>query len=493
MAPSIGETFLATAARYPDKPAIIDGETALTYREYAGAALSVAAALGARNAPERVALLMPTSAPFAIAFFGIILSGRTPVPLNFFLAGEELAFIVADCGARLVIASRFFEKQAEGIGAEAVLAEDFLPEALKSAPAKAAAANHFAVIPYTSGTTGRPKGVLLSHGNILANVFACAEHFNFTSEHVILGMLPFFHTFALTTTLVVPAAVGATAVLLPRFEGSAAIRAVTRHKVTAIMAVPSMYRALARTLERADADMSRVRLPISGGEPLPEEVFETYQSRFGVTIYEGYGMTETSPVIAGNTPGASRPLTVGRPLPGVEVRVVNDQGQDAGVNADGEIWVRGESVMEGYLNLPDETESAITGNAFFRTGDIGRFDPDGFLKITGRKKEMMISAGENIFPREIEIVLARHEAVAEAAVIGIPDDVRGEAPKAFVVVKPGKNATADELKEFCRQHIARFKVPSEIEFRDEFPHGPTGKILKQRLVPSYREASGGDR
>jgi acyl-CoA synthetase (AMP-forming)/AMP-acid ligase II len=211
-------------------------------------------------------------------------------------------------------------------------------------------------------------------------------------------------------------------------------------------------------------------------------VFDAYRAKYGVPVYEGYGLTETSPVVAANTPWASKPLTVGKALPNVEVRVVDDAGQDAGVNVDGEIWVRGDSVTEGYLNLPDDTHAAVTGNAFFRTGDIGRFDEEGFLKITGRKKEMIISAGENIFPAEIERVLARHPAVAEVAVIGIADRVRGEAPKAFVVLRPGFEATAEALKEFCREHIARYKIPAEVEFRSEFPHSPTGKILKQRLV-----------
>jgi long-chain acyl-CoA synthetase len=268
------------------------------------------------------------------------------------------------------------------------------------------------------------------------------------------------------------------------------LETIAKNRVTTMVAVPSMYRALLRSLER-QADISSLQLPISGGEPLPEEVFEAYRGRHGVTLLEGYGLTETSPVVSANTPGATKPFTVGRPLPRVEVRVVDESGEDAGINADGEIWVRAASVMEGYLGLPEDTRESITWNGFLRTGDIGRIDQEGYLKITGRKKEMMISAGENIFPREIELVVAKHPAVAEVAVIGIPDEVRGEAPKAFVVLKEGTSATADEIKEFCREHIAKFKVPAEVEFRKEFPHSPTGKILKQRLVRPGPGTAGG--
>jgi len=479
---TIAELFLASASKFAAKPAIIDGSRRLAFREYAGAALSVAAALEKRGEAERVALLLPTSDAFALVFFGAVLSGRTPVPLNFFLTAEELSFLVGDCGAKTVITTRFFETVARALPAETVFVEEFIPEALSLPPTSPARPNAIATILYTSGTTGRPKGVILSNRNILANIRGCVEHFRFSSSNVLLGILPFFHTFALTTTLVLPAAIGATAVLMKRFEPAGAIAAIAANKVTTVIAVPSLYKAMMRAISSDAASLASIELLISGGEPLPEDVFEAYSDRYGVTIYEGYGLTETSPVVAANTPWGLKPFTVGRPLPGVEVRVADEIGEDAGINADGEILIRADSVMEGYLNLPDETRAALTGNGFFRSGDIGRIDEEGFLKITGRKKEMMISAGENIFPAEIERTIARHPAVAEVAVIGIPDAVRGEAPKAFVILKKGAAATAEELKAFCREHIARYKVPSEIEFRTEFPHSPTGKILKQRLV-----------
>ncbi len=490
LSPTINESFLAAAERFPDKPAVIDGDRTLTYRELAGAALKVAHALDDRGEPERVAILLPTSDAFAITFFGVMLSGRIPVPLNFFLTGEEISAVIADCGARTMVTTRYFEEAASALPVEALFAEEFLPAAMRLEPARPARPSPIATILYTSGTTGLPKGVILSHKNILANVAGCCEHFRFDSSNVLLGILPFFHTFALTTTLILPLSIGATTVLMRRFEPSATIEAIARHKVTTVVAVPSMFRALMKSLARGGADLSSLTLPISGGEPLGEDVADAYRHTFGVTIYEGYGLTETSPVVAANTPGAAKRGTVGRPLANVEVRVVDEEGQDAGVNVDGEIWVRADSVMEGYHNRPEETHEALTGNGFLKTGDIGRIDEEGYLRITGRKKEMIISAGENVFPREIEIAIARHPAVAEVAVIGIPDRVRGEAPKAFVVLREGQNATAEELRDFCREHIARYKLPAAVEFRREFPHGPTGKILKQRLIREERGEGG---
>ncbi|MCD6405073.1 MAG: AMP-binding protein [Planctomycetes bacterium] len=479
---SVQEAFLRAAADFPDKPAVVGTERTLTYREYAAAALSVAAALEERGEDECVAFLLPTSQAFALMYFGTLLSGRIPVPLNFFLAPEELSHIIGDCKAKSVFTVKFFKKTARTLPAETVLAEEFIPAALSQSPAAAKTANRTATILYTSGTTGAPKGVVLSQENVLSNVEGCIEHFGFDSHHRVLSILPLFHTFALTTTLALPAVAGATAVLAERFDSGRAVRAIQEHSITTVVAVPSMYRAMLRSLEKADADLSSLELPISGGEPLGEECFDVYRDRHSVTLLEGYGLTETSPVISANTPQAMKPHTVGRPLANLEVRVADAAGQDAGINVDGEIWVRGPSVMVGYLNLPEESRKAMTGNGFFRTGDMGRIDYEGYLRITGRIKEMIISAGENVFPGEVERVLAKHPGVVEAAVIGVPEKLRGEAPKAFVILLEGAETTQEDLKAFCREHIAHYKVPVAVEFREEFPRGPTGKVLKQRLV-----------
>lgn len=488
---SISQRFLASAGTFGEKTAILSGERTLSFAQYAGAALKVAAALETRGEEERVAVLLPTSDAFAIVFFGIMLSGRVAVPLNFFLTSDELSFILADCGAKTLITSRFFEESTAGLAVDVVYAEEFLPQALELEPASPAEANPTATMLYTSGTTGRPKGVVLSHENVLANITGIVEHFHFDPSNVLLSILPLFHTFALTTTLALPAVIGATAVLMPRFDPAGTLKTIEANRVTTMVAVPSMYRALLKALSRGDADLSSLIFPISGGEPLGEDVSAAYLENHGITILEGYGMTETSPVVAANTKEHFKPSTVGRALPNVEVLIADEAGRDAGVDTDGEILVKAPSVMKGYHNLPDETKAAVGQDGFLRTGDIGRLDEDGFLKITGRKKEMIISAGENIFPREIERVLIKHPAVAEAAVIGIAHKSRGEAPKAFVVLGEGASVDTEELQSFCRESLARFKVPAEIEFRDALPHSPTGKILKRRLAEEAR-AEGGE-
>ncbi|MHC4712086.1 MAG: class I adenylate-forming enzyme family protein [Planctomycetota bacterium] len=476
------EAFLAAADRFADKTALVGTRGPYTYREYAGAALAAAAALAERDEAEHVGLLLPTSEAFAVLFLGSAASGRIPVPLNFFLSPRELNAILRDSGVRTVYTVEPFKKTARELDAEVIFVEQWLPEALSSPPAKPSPPNEVATLLYTSGTTGAPKGVVLSQKNILSNVEACIEHVSFTSDHVLLGMLPLFHTFALTVTLLLPATAGATTLLMPRFDPVAATQAIAEHSVTMLVAVPSMYRAMLRTADQKPVDLSSLALPISGGEALPRDVFDAYRDRHGVTLLEGYGLTETSPVISSNTPKNLKPGTVGKPLANLEVRIVDDEGGDAGVNADGEVWVRGPSVMECYFKRPEETAAALTEGAFFKTGDIGRIDEEGFLSITGRKKEMIISAGENIFPCEIEHVLLCHPCVAEVAVVGVPHKMRGEAPKAFVVLKEGASAGEDELKVHCRERIARYKVPVEVEFCAEFPHSPMGKILKHMLV-----------
>ena len=479
---SLNEAFLAAAEREGEKTALAGPGGTYTFAEYAGAALSAARALEESGAGERVALLLPTSEAFAVMYFGTLLSGRVPVPLNFLLSPREISAITRDAGVDRVFTVEAFGELAGALGLETVAVEKWLPRAIAAGPGAPKPANRVATVLYTSGTTGAPKGVVLTQANLLANIEGCVEHFGFGPEHRLLGVLPLFHTFALTTTLLLPAVIGATTVLMPRFEPRRAAEMIPAQSITTLVAVPSMYRAMLRAVENTDVDFTSLELPICGGEPLHEQYFHAWNERHGVTLLEGYGLTETSPVISANTPRRFKPGTVGTPLANLEVRVCDEEGRDAGVNVDGEIRVRGPSVMEGYLNLEEETGAAITPDAFFRTGDIGRRDEDGFLKITGRKKEMIISAGENIFPSEIEQVLLAHPAVAEAAVIGVPHEQRGEAPKAFVVLAEGCTAGADELKDFCRERIARYKVPVEVETRDEFPHSPMGKILKKRLA-----------
>ena len=265
---------------------------------------------------------------------------------------------------------------------------------------------------------------------------------------------------------------------MDRFQPTKVLKLIEEHKISCFMAIPSMYRVLAASDE--EFDVSALRFPISGGEPLPVAIAEAFQNRFGVDIYEGYGQTEAAPVITLNVPGGRKLGTVGRALPKVEVAIWNESGEPLGADEVGEVMVRGQNVMEGYHNLPEETAKTITGG-WLHTGDLGKVDADGFVSITGRKKELIISAGENIYPREIEEALIRHASVKEVAVIGVPDEVRGEVPKAFVIAEEGATLDAGELRSFCKEHVANYKVPKVIEIVDDLPRTPSGKVLKRML------------
>jgi len=309
-------------------------------------------------------------------------------------------------------------------------------------------------------------------------VRSCQTAGQFGSDDTFLCLLPFFHTYAITGTFLLPALNGSKMVLVDRFQPLKVLKMIADHGVTCFLAIPSMYRVLAGT--EGDFDVSSLRFPISGGEPLPVAVAEAFRERFGVDVFEGYGQTEASPVVSLNVPGARKLGSVGRPLPGVEVSVWSDENQPVPPGTVGELVVRGENVMQGYHRLPEETAATVAGG-WLHTGDLGAMDDDGFLTITGRKKELIISAGENIFPREIEEALIQHPSVREVAVVGVPDEVRGEVPKAFVIPAEGARVDERELRGFCRERIAGYKVPKTFEIVDDLPRTPSGKVLKRML------------
>jgi long-chain acyl-CoA synthetase len=279
---------------------------------------------------------------------------------------------------------------------------------------------------------------------------------------------------------------GSKMVLVDRFQPGKVLGLIQEHRISVFLAIPSMYRVLAGT--EGSFDVSSVRFPISGGEPLPLAVAEAFQKRFGVPIFEGYGQTEAAPVVTLNTPGARKMGTIGRPLPGVDVAIWDDQNRVLPIGEVGEIMVRGRNVMQGYHHLPEETEKTIT-QGWLHTGDLGKLDADGFVVITGRKKDLIISAGENIYPREIEEVVAQHPNVKEVAVIGVKDEVRGEVPKAFVIARENTTVDERELRNFCREKLANYKIPKYFEIVADLPRTPTGKVLK-RMLPTTAAAKG---
>jgi long-chain acyl-CoA synthetase len=296
-------------------------------------------------------------------------------------------------------------------------------------------------------------------------------------------VIPQFHSFGFTVMTVTPLILGASAWYLPRFSPAAVVSTIAEKRVTVLLAVASMYGALARMKEADPAALASLKLAISGGEPLPLRIARPFKERFGIDIMEGYGLTETSPVVSVNLPWGHRSGSVGRALPGIVVTTVDENGRSLPPGHEGELVIRGHCVMCGYHNRPEATAAVIREGAL-HTGDVGRVDPDGFIHITGRAKEMMIVGGENVFPLEIETALCDHPAISEAAVVGVPDDVRGEVPLAYVVLHEGATLSDHEIRSFCRQRLPGYKVPREIRVAQELPRGPTGKILKRALKPT---------
>jgi len=481
MTTNIANRFVAVSRSLSEKEAIRDETDSYTYGQLLTAAEAVARNVQEATDCRRVGLLAPISAAFVAGYFGILLADRTPVPLNFLLDAASLDFVAADAGFDTVVAARSFDRLVSDMGTRQLfIGESLCPVGLPLVPASRGGDDE-ATILYTSGSTGRPKGVVLTHRNLLRNFESSCEHIDLESDDVVLGMLPLFHSFGIMTSVLMPLLLGCSVVYMGRFSPGKFFRAVGAHGVTMCFAVASMIRVLVRAGQKKSQDLSSLRSAFAGGEALGAAVCEQFEELFGVPLLEGYGLTETSPVVAFNQPGRNCRGSVGKMLGWVDAMVVDDSGQAVSPGNEGELWVRGDCVTRGYHNRPDETTAAFAPGRWFQTGDLVRIDGDGYLWITGRKKDLIISAGENISPGEIENVLGEHPAVHEAAVVGVPDDSRGEAPMAYVSLEPGCEANVNELAEFCRQRLRRHKIPAVFEFLSELPHGPTGKIDKRRL------------
>lgn len=479
------DAFEVTAASRARRLAASDQSLALDYRSFRAVACGLAGHMTAATECERIGILAPTSTACAAAIFAAWYAGKTPIPLNFLLPHAELAKVVCDARIDCIASIDRFMPLVERAGLKFLpLSDQTLTPGDASIPGKSV--TDTAVILYTSGTSGDPKGVCLSFSNIVGNATNCVAHARMNPDQVFLSVLPQFHSFGLTGLTVIPLLLGASVHYLPRFSPVAFINTIRDQQVSVVLAVASMFGALSHVKSADPAALRSLTLAISGGEPLPPTVFDAFKAKFGVEIMEGYGLTETSPVVAVNLPWAHRPGSVGLPLPDVQVKAVDANGRDLPSGTDGELYIRGHNVMQGYYNRPSETAAALR-DGWFRTGDIGRIDADGFVYITGRAKEMMIIGGENVYPREIEAVLEQHPAVAEAAAIGVSDGIRGEVPVAFVILKDAETGDAvsavtdSVLRDFCRDKIAGFKIPRRIHIAKDFPRSGTGKILKRAL------------
>ena len=485
---SVLTEFLEVAGKHPERPAVVDSSGEWTYAELAGTAQRLASILAQTTDRPHVGLLLPTCRAFPAAFLACQLAGKVPVPMNFLLEAEPLQHITRDAGLDTVVTTGVFRSKAEALPADKLLFFENLD--LASSPPLEGRPDwkddDLATILYTSGTTGVPKGVMLTHGNFTSNVACCREVINFNENDVMIGLLPLFHSFGLTATLLLPGLSGSKTVFLEKFHPGKASELIEKHQVTVLFAIPSMYRFFVRAMESRPFDFNSVRFCISGGEPLEDSLVDAFEKTFGLPLLNGYGLTETSPVVAINRPDDPRRGSIGPPMPGQEAQIADEAGNALLVGQEGELWLRGPNIMKGYYNLPKETAEVLTGDGWFKSGDMARMDEDRYITITGRKKELIKSSGEFIAPFEIEAVLATHPAVYEVAVIGIPDASRGEAPKAYVVLNPGAECTERELLDHCRTALAKFKLPKQLEFREELPHGPTGKVLKRKLREETR-------
>jgi long-chain acyl-CoA synthetase len=470
-------------------------------REAAGRVTSLLSSLGVAPG-DRVGIMLPNVPAFPMAFYGTLAAGAVVVPMNPLLKSREVAFYLGDSGAKVLFAwyaaAGEAAKGAAAAGAKLVTVDE--PD-MKSLLASLFALHTWAdraddddaVILYTSGTTGQPKGAQLTHANLTRNAELTAETLLHSSpDDVVMGCLPLFHVFGLTCGLNATVVGGGTLTLLPRFDAAQALHIIARDRVTIFEGVPTMYAAMLHSPAAADADASSLRTCISGGAAMPVEILHAFEKTFGCMILEGYGLSETSPVASFNHPDAERkPGSIGTPVAGVEMRVVGTDGTDVPPGEVGEIAIRGHNVMKGYWGKPEATAEAIP-DGWFRTGDLARVDEDGYFFIVDRKKEMIIRGGYNVYPREIEEVLYEHPAVAEAAVVGIPHDSLGEEVGAAVALKPGATATPEELQSFVKERVAAYKYPRHVWLEAELPKGPTGKILRREVRRPGAEPPGAE-
>lgn len=491
---NLAASLADTADRLPDKAAITLDRAALTWGQLRGAAAHLAGQVRAAGVGpgDRVALILPNVPAYPVTFYGSLMAGGVVVPLNPLLKAGEIEYFFEDSGARVAFVWPDFAEEAQKAAAQTGTrivvcgptgpAEGQLDEAPALEAVHERADDDTAVILYTSGTTGKPKGAELTHFNLRRNAERSAfDIIQIGEDDVIMGCLPLFHVFGLTCALDAAMLAGATLTLIPRFDAGTALEVIARDRVTIFEGVPTMYAGMLNHPSADSADTSSLRTCVSGGSAMPVEVLRRFEEKFGCRVLEGYGLSETSPVASFNMlDQPSRPGTIGRAIPGCEMRLVDLEGNEAAPGEIGEIAIRGENVMKGYWNRPQATAEAIP-DGWFRTGDLATVDEDGYYTIVDRKKDMIIRGGLNVYPREVEEVLYTHPDVTEAAVVGVPDATFGEEIGAAVAVRAGSTVTADELKQYVKDRIAAYKYPRHVWFLDQLPKGPTGKILRREV------------
>jgi len=499
---NVGELLTNSASQYPDKTAIIFRDQPTTYAELNRRANQVANALiglGIQKG-DRVGLLLHNIPLYLEAYYGILKAGGVVVPMNVLYKAGEVAYIMQDSGAKALLTFAPFAPVAMAAAAEApelkhviVAAPVEVPGALSWAktigdapstpPDVAVSESDLAVLSYTSGTTGRPKGAMLTHGNLLANCQQLSDipQISMRSDDVVWLALPLFHIYGMNVGMNNSVLYGATMLVVERFEPASTLEGIQKHRVTVIYAAPPMFIAWAQVPNIRDIDMSSLRFISSGAAALPVAIISLFQDLTGAPISEGYGLSESAPTLTTNAAGLyTKPGTVGPAIPGVEIKIVDDNGNELPHGQMGELIARGDNVMVGYWNQPQATSETLR-DGWLYTGDLATEDDDGYITIVDRKKDMIVVSGYNVYPREVEETLYHHPAVADAAVVQYPDPYQGESVLAFVVLKEGQEATAQELIDYTRSQIAVFKCPRRIEFVSELPKNNTGKVLRREL------------
>jgi long-chain acyl-CoA synthetase len=491
---NLASILSGTAEHFPHKVAVKLDELELSYAQLDQASARLAGLLRARGLErgDRVGIMLPNVPYFPIVYYGVLRAGAVVVPMNVLLKRREVAFYLRDPGAKLLFAWEGFAADAEAgaqdADAEAVVVqpgefEQLLDSAEPDSGVAETVDRDTAVILYTSGTTGTPKGAELTHANLRRNCEVARGLFDLGPNAVVLGALPLFHSFGQTCGLNATIASGATLTLIPRFDPRKALQIIERDAVTVFEGVPTMYGALLHEPDRDKFDTSTLQFCASGGAAMPVELLRGFEQAFGCQVLEGYGLSETSPVASFNHPDRERkPGSIGTPIDGVDFKLVDEQDDEVAAGEVGEIAIRGHNVMKGYWNKPDATADAIR-DGWFHTGDMAKVDEDGYYFIVDRKKDMIIRGGYNVYPREIEEVLYEHPAVREAAVLGVPDDQLGEEVGAAVALKDGQQVSAEQLRDYVKQQVAAYKYPRRIWFVEDLPKGPTGKILKREIDP----------
>lgn len=496
---SLVDTFNLAANKYADEVSIIEQGQSYTFYELKLASDKCAAGLIQRGISkgDRVALYCINSVEFTIAYMGIIKAGGVVVPINLLQKASEIVYVMNNAGVSALIYHCAFQSNVDVILPalnSVILSVCISTSTVRSTdweslfenngqflPIRFDVDNDLAAILYTSGTTGKPKGAMLTHRNLVSNTASVFQAMKWSTDDVIILVLPMFHAFAATVGMLTPLTHGCCFVPVAKFESENLLNTIEQTKSTVFLGVPSMYNVLLNTKAEKINRFSSIKLCISGGASMPVDVMNRFEEKFGVAIYEGDGPTECSPVTCVNPVGGTRKVgTVGLPIPNVEMKILDDHGVEMPTGEIGEIAVRGDNVMKGYWRLPDATKESFFED-WFLTGDLGNEDEDGYFSILDRKKDMVIVNGMNVYPRIIEEVLYRLESVLEAAVIGQLDKLHGEIPVAYIVLKEGFKADSADIRSWCRQYLGSYEVPRKVVFMDALPKNGAGKIVKRVL------------